>query len=315
MRWILLCALLWMQAVWAIDRHEAGRKIYNFRCYYCHGYSGDAKTLAATYLSPIPRDFTSPAARLLDRKRLIASIRNGRPGTAMAGFEKILKPAEIEFVADFVQKEFITNRAPNTRYHTLENGWPGHERYAAAYPFAKGEITLDTPVEKLTADQKSGRRLYLTSCVSCHDRAKVHNEGPVWEGRPLSYPRNQYSHQAPPKVDAITSASPYALHDRPPKIAGLTKEEIRGEKIYQANCAFCHAADGTGRNWIGSFLEPHPRDLTGTAMDTMTRSRLRNVIRDGLPGTSMPAWTSVLSENEIQALMAYISRAFHPVKE
>ena len=315
MRWILLGALLWMQSAWAIDRHEAGRKIYNFRCYYCHGYSGDAKTLAATYLSPAPRDFTSPAARLLDRKRLIASIRNGRPGTAMAGFEKILKPAEIELVADFVQKEFITNRATNTRYHTRENGWPEHERYAAAFPFARGEITLDTPVEKLTAEQKSGRRLYLTSCVSCHDRAKVNNEGPVWEGRPLSYPRNQYSHQTPPKVDAIASASPYALHDRPPKIAELTKEEKHGEKIYQANCAFCHAADGTGRNWIGSFLEPHPRDLTGPAMDTMTRSRLRNVIRDGLTGTSMPAWKSVLSENEIQALMDYISRAFHPVKD
>ena len=32
------------------ERHERGRAIYNFRCYFCHGYSGDARTLAATYL-------------------------------------------------------------------------------------------------------------------------------------------------------------------------------------------------------------------------------------------------------------------------
>ena len=36
----------------ASDSHETGRAIYNFRCYFCHGYSGDAQTLAARYLSP-----------------------------------------------------------------------------------------------------------------------------------------------------------------------------------------------------------------------------------------------------------------------
>ncbi len=41
------------------DKHKRERAIYNFRCYFCHGYSGDAKTLASTYLKPQPRDFTS----------------------------------------------------------------------------------------------------------------------------------------------------------------------------------------------------------------------------------------------------------------
>ncbi len=42
-----------------LDTHEQGRAVYNFRCYFCHGYSGDAKTLAATYLQPPPRDFSA----------------------------------------------------------------------------------------------------------------------------------------------------------------------------------------------------------------------------------------------------------------
>ena len=68
----------------------------------------------------------------------------------------------------------------------------------------------------------------------------------------------------------------------PPKLEGLTETEQRGETLFQQNCAFCHAADGTARNWIGSFMEPHPRNLTkSAAMDSMTRTRLRTVIRDG----------------------------------
>jgi cytochrome c oxidase cbb3-type subunit 3 len=118
----------------------------------------------------------------------------------------------------------------------------------------------------------------------------------------------------PATLDAITSATPYHLHDKAPQLAGLSPAELRGEALFQKNCAFCHAADGTARNWIGSFLEPHPRDLTAPAnMAAMTPERLAGVIRDGLPSTSMPAWKSVLSPADISSLVAYIGRAFHPL--
>jgi hypothetical protein len=48
-------------------------------------------------------------------------------------------------------------------------------------------------------------------------------------------------------------------------------------------------------------------------MTTMTRERLSAVIRDGLPGASMPAWKSVRADDDIPALAAYIARAFHPL--
>lgn len=295
---------------------ELGRKIYNFRCYFCHGYSGDAQTLASTYLSPRPRDFSKLTPDQLSRERMLASITNGRPGTAMKGFADILKPDEIAAVADFVRQEFMVAKARNTAYHTKENGWPDHERYAEAFPFATGKITLDTPADKLTPEQRSGRRLFMSTCVSCHDRAKVDNEGSPWDSRALSYPRMgfQPGDWPPKQVDGVTSATPYHIHDRVPKIAGLTEQEKRGEHLYQQNCAFCHAADGTGKNWIGTFLEPHPRDLTSKEfMSAMTKDRLTTVIKEGLPNTSMPAWKSVLSDSDIQALIAYISRTFHPV--
>ena len=302
---------------------ELGRRIYNFRCYYCHGYSGDAHTLAASLLTPKPVDFTHTSPDTLSRERMLKSIQSGRPGTAMMSFSSVLQPNEIAAVADFVRQEFMVKKAENTRYHTEENGWFNHQRYAIAYPFALGEIRMDTPWEELTPQQAEGKRLYLASCVSCHDRGRVSDMAVKWESRAVSYPRNQFSPgdyppklntDSNPKVDAMTSATPYHLHDQPPKLEGMTESEQRGESLFQQNCAFCHAADGTARNWIGSFMEPHPRDLTKSpVMDSMTKTRLRTVIRDGLAGTSMPAWKSVLSEQQIEDIIAYVGRAFHPL--
>ena len=296
--------------------HEEGRAVYNFRCYFCHGYSGDAKTLAATFLSPPPADFTSPAQQALGKESVLATLRQGRPGTAMKSFSGILSAEEMQAVAGFVVDEFVVRRERNTRYHTIENGWPNHERYRSAYPFATGEIPLSQPWESLSAAQADGKRLYLAACVTCHDRGAGTQDDTVWDARPLSYPRANFSLANPPKVDAMTGATPYALHDVVPAAKGLRPIEKRGEKLFQNNCAFCHGADGTGKNWIGQFLEPHARNLRDPSfMAGMTRQRLAHVIREGLPGTSMPAWKDVLGSGDIRALSAYINRVFHPLKD
>ncbi len=291
--------------------HEQGRRIYNFRCYFCHGYSGDARTLASTFIAPTPRDFTAADPAELSRDRMIRSVTEGRPGTAMGAFAGTLSAEEIAAVVDFVRGEFMLHGRENTRYHTVENGWPDHDRYRAAFPFATGELALDTPWESLTAEQQTGRRLFMSSCISCHDRARVEEEGLVWSSEAVSYPRLGFAtgdFRKPP--DAVTGASPYARHDVPPVLDGLDPEEREGERLYQENCAFCHAADGTGRNWIGAFLTPHPRDLTRAAAAGVTPERLREVIRTGVPGTSMPAWGGVLDEAQVQALVRYVTRAF-----
>lgn len=292
----------------------AGRKVYNFRCYYCHGYSGDGRTLAATFLQPPPADFTRADRATLTVAAIEDVLRRGRPGTAMKSFAQVIGEDEIRAVARFVVDEFVVRKAENTRYHTAENGWPDHDRYRHAFPFARGNIPLSQAAETLTPEQAAGRRLYLNSCVSCHDRGAAVADDTAWDARPLSYPRNNFSLANPPAVDAMTSATPYARHDRVPKIRGLSHAERRGERIFQANCAFCHGADGSGKNWIGQFLEPHPRNLRDPVfMATMTRERLAAAIRDGLPGTSMPAWKSVLAESDTRNLIDYIARAFHPL--
>ena len=159
--------------------HEAGRPIYNFRCYFCHGYSGNARTLAASMIEPAPRDFTR--ARDLDERRVLTALRKGVPGTAMASFAGTLSPRDMELVARFVVAEFVQAQRPNTHYHTAANGWPRHERYASAFPFATGEIPLDRPDASLSKPEREGRALFMSACISCHDHARVLETGAPWQ--------------------------------------------------------------------------------------------------------------------------------------
>ena len=49
-------------------------------------------------------------------------------------------------------------------------------------------------------------------------------------------------------------------------------------------------------------------------MNDMTRGRLKQVIRDGLPGTTMSAWKNVLNDEQIEQIIAYINRVLHRIK-
>ncbi len=289
------------------SRHEQGRAVYNFYCYQCHGYAGNAKTLASSFLDPKPRNFTATNPDHLSREQMITTLYEGRDGTAMVGFSSVLQDDEINAVVEYIRTEFMSGEKSGLVYHSSENGWDNHERYAAAFPYATGEIPLERKWDQLTTEQQNGKRLYMTACISCHDRGNMKESGEIWDLRPLSYPRKHYSHTQP---DSISGASPYAVHDQSPATAGLSPQAQQGEDLFQINCAFCHAADGTARNWIGRFLEPHPRDLTTDQLLQRNMEELRQVVLEGLPGTSMPAWKHVLNKNEIDAIFAYLRHLY-----
>lgn len=230
----------------------------------------------------------------------------------MAGFSEVLNAEEIELVVDFVRQAFMGQEKLNTRYHTVGNGWPDHQRYAVAFPFATGDIALDRAIETLNPVQREGRELFMASCITCHDRAKVVDEGEAWSRQAVSFPRNGYSHRMG-AADAVSSATPYSKHNSPPAIVGLSERQRQGAALFQKNCEFCHAADGTGKNWIGSFMQPPARNLTDVSlMAGVTQERLEQVIAQGLPETSMPAWRHVLNEAQIAAVADYVKAVFVP---
>ncbi|MCH8156899.1 MAG: cytochrome c [Nitrospinae bacterium] len=87
---------------------ELGEKIYHNRCQACHGEQGDGKTFAANALHPSPKNFTSTSSKKeLTRKRMLKSITQGRPGTAMMPWKDVLSPQEIQAVLNYVRQELM----------------------------------------------------------------------------------------------------------------------------------------------------------------------------------------------------------------
>ena len=287
-----------------------GQSIYRFYCYQCHAYSGNARTLSSTYLDPRPRDFTAESHESLPLERMLDAVRNGRPGTAMVNFDAVLTERQIEMVVAYVRDALLGNADSAEKYHSPENGWEDHEQYRAAFPFVEGTIPLSRPLETLSDEQRAGRRLYESACVSCHDQPNSGGGRITWEPRAVSFPREHYSHREGP-LDVVSAASPYARHDIPVVPEDMTEQQSLGMRLYQENCAFCHAPDGTAKNWIGSFLEPRPRDFTAPDFALHTApDAFREVVKQGIPESSMPAWRHVLTDEQIDAIVSYISLAF-----
>lgn len=75
--------------------------------------------------------------------------------------------------------------------------------------------------------------------------------------------------------------------------------------IFNRQCVSCHGRDGRGRTRRGR--QTHARDMTDVSwQDDVTDERLFNSISNGRG--KMPAFRKKISENNIDALVAYVRR-------
>ncbi|MDO8813003.1 MAG: ethylbenzene dehydrogenase-related protein [Gallionella sp.] len=89
----------------------------------------------------------------------------------------------------------------------------------------------------------------------------------------------------------------------------------KGKEIYDKRCTWCHGAEGDGAGAAKDMLNPPPRDFTSGNYKIKTSSfedmapnddDIFRMVRDGMPGTSMPGWSDVLSEQDMWNLVAYV---------
>lgn len=93
----------------------------------------------------------------------------------------------------------------------------------------------------------------------------------------------------------------------------LTSQEWRGKELFLRYCAGCHGEKGNGKGPAAAFLDPKPRDFTrgvfkfrSTPSSSLpTDADLVRTIREGVHGTSMPAWKE-LPDAEVQSIVAYV---------
>ncbi len=88
-----------------------------------------------------------------------------------------------------------------------------------------------------------------------------------------------------------------ALADDPTKEWKLDELVARGEKVYAANCAACHRADGKGAGPI------KPLDAAAVVLDTDAAKQI-DILLNGANNGAMPAWKT-LSDTEIAAVITY----------
>ena len=95
---------------------------------------------------------------------------------------------------------------------------------------------------------------------------------------------------------------------------GTEAERESGRTLYLRNCAQCHGENGDGAGYATPHLYPRPREFTmgnfkvrSTPSGALpTHQDLVNIIRRGMPYTSMPAWPT-LSDQEVSDLAYYLT--------
>jgi mono/diheme cytochrome c family protein len=88
---------------------DKGRIFFMTNCFTCHGVKGDGDGPRAYFITPPPRNFLLEASRQrLNRPVLFEAITNGRLGTNMPAWGKVLSNQEIADVAEFVFENFIS---------------------------------------------------------------------------------------------------------------------------------------------------------------------------------------------------------------
>jgi cytochrome c oxidase subunit 2 len=88
-----------------------------------------------------------------------------------------------------------------------------------------------------------------------------------------------------------------AKADDPSKVWQQADLVARGEKVYAANCAACHQANGKGAGPI------KPLDGSAIVLDA-DHLKTVNILLNGAAGGAMPAWKQ-LSDTEIAAVITY----------
>lgn len=321
--------------------------IYHNYCSVCHGDKGDGKSRAQGSLMPPPRNFTTPEAAVdLTRERMISAVRDGKPGTAMIGWKTQLTQREIEAVVDYVRVNFMppstlgdANRGRMVYAKTCAvcHGDKGDGKSRAqnslmppprdfTAPGLSAELTPQRMLASVTNGRPETAMVGFKSQLSKEDinavigyiRTAFMKEGNtegisgIQHGRkPLGTATENGPRSAAVGPAAPAPIKPVAVNMASPLPNGLKGDATKGGAFYMSNCATCHGNTGDGRGPRAYFINPKPRNfLHPAARADLNRPALFNAISAGKLGTEMPAWSKVLTPQEIANVAEFVFQRF-----
>lgn len=303
--------------------------IYHNYCSVCHGDKGDGRSRARGSLVPPPRDFTSGTP--LSKEAMVVITREGKAGTAMVGWKTQLSDKEIEAVVDYIRASFM-QVALDPRIARGRSVY-GHNCVGCHGDRGQGVLLPGTGMQRPPRDFASAAahaelgRERMVAAVRQHGAsgtamAAFGTQLPAPDIEAVvDYVRTALMSAQTHGVsgtlahggrqrDARPAAAPKADMSLPlPK--GLAGNARHGEAFYLANCATCHGAKGDGKGPRAYFIRPVPRNfLEAAARRRLNRPALYEAIAMGRLGTEMPAWSKVLSEQELADLAEFVFRRF-----
>jgi len=239
------------------EQRAAGELVYAKYCAQCHGDQGDGQGIAAPFLRPAPRDFTSgkykvrstPTGYLPTDEDLRRSIREGLPGTGMPAFP-ILTDTQVRDVIYHLKSFAPDFEDPNAYAETIP----------IPDPPAFSEDSLET-----------GFQTYVE--IGC---ARCHGESGRGDGRSAPTLRDDWGHFIPPadltmpwtfrgggSREAIYRSISTGLYGTPMAgfADGLTEEQ-RWQIVdwIVAQAREVGGADDPGREPYGTLVRAVPRD-------------------------------------------------------
>lgn len=282
-------------------------------------------------LQPPPQDFTAPGlAARLSREAMIATVSNGRPGTAMASWSSRLDPTEIEAIVDFIRGRFMDSPTP-----TPAGPNPGEAIYARNCSVCHGErgagaawgrSSLRPPPRDFTSES-AHRELTRERMIQSVAYGRPGTAMAAWDGRLSStdieavvdYIRAAFLRDAPRAGRSVAAAADHRQHGhsagKADMAAGLPDSLVgdarAGEAFYRQNCVVCHGLAGDGNGPRAYFIFPKPRNFSHpSARLSFNRPALFQAIKYGVVGREMPAWGKVLNDQQIANVTEFVFRRF-----
>lgn len=281
---------------------DRGRKLFfSNNCYGCHRIEGLAEGTQGPDLTEVGKKFKVDY--------LMESIVDPRANLATSFMPKFnLSEADVKDLVIFLKSRRGVNFAETSlqRYRaTLNAKRPADE--AAKEPVLQG-AALISQGEKLVTDR---------ACTACHKLGArdggvapdLSFEGLIkeeaWVEEHFKNPRASIS-------DSIMPAFRFADADFKAMTAYLVSLKTppamaNGAETYKALCLRCHGEKGDGHGPIAWYLDPYPRDLTKAGfINSKSMERLTNSVKNGVAGTSMPAWGRMLNDAQVQAVLQHV---------
>lgn len=302
------------------------RASYMDNCAQCHGRTGDGRAGSpATANSGIP-DFTTPSAvTAIPRGNMIRAIESGHDDAVRARWAGRLDARAIENIVIYIRDTFMPPA-------NLDDASIGRQIFAHGCSVCHGDRgdgrswatdSLDPPpadftsgiylnaerqdlIDLVTFGKEETAMVGFASQMSAEEIASVVDYIIGAFIRPDEQPAEQAA-ESPRDAEFERKAAFVETAFS----ADLIGDRDRGKVFFDANCADCHGLGGKGDGRRAHIQNPRPRDLTSVESRALfSRPRLFTSISLGRVGSDMPAWSKVLSDQQIADVAEYVFTAF-----